>query len=128
MKSLLLIPIVILSVGCSSLSKFDSNEYNLLNSITTAAELGKASCGTQKADQFIDGLYIRSIELKNYSKNLANNDYVASSANKLVIVTKEFVDRKNSKDGYSPKYCELKMDTIYSISTSIQSVSGYKGK
>ena len=78
MKRLIVLFLAVMSLsGCATINqvidyfdmaRFDNNEYALVNSIRTQANLGAAKCGTPEVKNTVDNIYYKTVELKNYSQ------------------------------------------------------------
>ena len=131
MKRLILITALLLN-GCAVLdyyrmAKWDNNEYKLVNDIQTAAQLGYDMC-PYKTDvvYYVDNIYDRTIEFKNYSSDIARNEETVKMADNLLNITRSLKERYHSGDDVSQKYCELKLTTIQTSSTTIKKSLGAK--
>jgi len=110
------LPILMLS-GCSlMIGSFDPIEYSYVNRIRTQAQLVDCS----KLNVYI--MYTQTLELKNYSQYLPDNDQEIALVNDLY----KLVDGLHKIDNPSPAYCKAKMNIIESSAESIQKVTGNK--
>ena len=62
MKKLILIASIFVLTGCAAIdayrmAKFDNNEYALINSVRTQANLGAAKCGTPEVKDTVNKIY-----------------------------------------------------------------------
>ena len=135
MKRLALVSLVVLLSGCASIStiidayrmaKFDSNEYSLVNQIHTQAQVGVTKCGTKEVLVYVDTVYVKSIELRNYSASIPENKDTITMTTELAAITKGLKDRYDSGDEVSKKYCELKFNNIENSSGTMKTVIGAK--
>lgn len=135
MKRLALISLIVLLTGCASINtiidayrmaKFDSNEYSLVNQIHTQAQVGVAKCGTKEVLVYVDTVYIKSIELRNYSASIPYNKETVTMTTELAAITKGLKDRYDSGESVSQKFCELKFSNIENSSGTMKTVIGAK--
>lgn len=133
MKKLILIAVATLVLnGCAIIdiykqARWDNNEYALVNDIQTAAALGIDSCATPKdVTPYVDHIYAKSLEFKNYTTEIDRNLETNKMADSLLAITKGLKERYHSGDEPSQKYCELKMTTIQTSSSTIKRALGAK--
>jgi len=135
MKKLVLISLLVSLTGCASINtiidayrmaKFDSNEYSLVNQIHTQAQVGVSKCGTKEVLVYVDNVYVKSIELRNYSASIPYNKETVTMTIELAAITKGLKDRYDSGDAVSQKYCELKFNNIENSSGTMKTVIGSK--
>ena len=137
MKKLLIVLAVVSLSGCATIqqttlyrawnmAKFDNNEYSQINSIRTVANLGAAKCGTPEVVPVVDNLYYKSMELKNYSASIPNNDETVKMSGELAEIIKGLNARYHDKEPVSVAYCTLKFGTIEKNAVTIQNVVGAK--
>lgn len=132
MKKILLLSIAL--SGCAvidahNLSKFDANEYQLVNQINSVSQIAESECGNlPKTVQSVNYVYLRSIEFKNYASMIPNNEYTTDLAQSLYDITRALHDRYNTKEPVSESYCKIKFNIIRSSATTIQQVLGNKSK
>ena len=105
--------------ACSSLSgiivaPFDNNEYLLVDKIRTESQIGKCDQAS------IDGIYVESLELKNYSQYLPKNAKSYEMTQNLFTV----VDELHQKQNPSAVYCSAKLNIISKSAEEIQQVMG----
>ena len=133
MKRLILITIAALALnGCAIIdiykqAKWDNNEYALVNEVQTAAALGIDMCAYPKdVVLYVDHAYAKSLEFRNYTVEIDRNLEATKMADNLLSITKGLKDRYHSGDEPSQKYCELKMTTIQTSSSTIKRALGAK--
>ena len=131
MKKLALVSLVLLLNGCAlidayRMARFDNNEYMIVNQIHTQAQLGATKCGTKDVVPYVDDVYSKSVELKNYSSGIARNEEAVTMAENLLAVTKGLKDRYDSKEETSQKFCEMKFGMIENGTKLIQTTIGAK--
>ena len=133
MKRLILITIAALALnGCAIVdiyrqAKWDNNEYQLANEIQTAATLGFDFCASPKdAVYYVDHIYNKSVEFKNYTTDIERNKEATVMADNLLAITKGLKERYHSGEDVSQKYCELKMTTVQTSTGTIKRVLGAK--
>jgi uncharacterized protein YceK len=135
MKRLVLISLITLLTGCATvqnlidsyrMAKFDNNEYSLVTQIHTLAQVGVTKCSTADAPIYADTVYVKSLELRNYSASIPENKNTITMTTELVTITKGLKDRYASGDPVSQKYCELKFTNIENSSGTMKTVIGAK--
>jgi hypothetical protein len=132
MKKLAILSLVILLNGCAlidvyRMAKWDNNEYMLANQIHTQAQLGVGNCNNKKAVlPYVDDMYNKSVELKNYSAGIDRNTEAVRMTTELLAITKGLKDRYYSGDEVSQKFCELKFGNIEGSTDIIQKALGAK--
>jgi hypothetical protein len=65
------------------MATFDNNEYMLINSVRTQANLGAAKCGTPEVIPVVDNIYFKTIELRNYSQSIPHNEETIKMSSEL---------------------------------------------
>lgn len=131
MKRLILITALLLN-GCAvidyyRMAKWDNNEYGLVNEVQTAAALGYDMCAYPKdVVYYVDHVYAKTVEFKNYSTDIERNQETIVMADNLLAITKGLKDRYHSGDDVSQKYCELKMTTVQTTTGTIKRALGAK--
>lgn len=132
MKKLILIPLMLLLSSCAIIdiyrqAKWDNNEYALVNEVQTTAALGIDMCGHPKdVVYYVDHIYSKSLEFRNYTAEIDRNLEANKMAENLLGITKGLKERYHSGDEVSQKYCELKMTTIQTSSSTIKRALGAK--
>lgn len=133
MKKFILIAVAAVALnGCAIIdiykqAKWDNNEYALVNDIQTSAALAVDSCATPKdVTPYVDHIYAKSLEFKNYTVEIDRNVETNKMAESLLAITKGLKDRYHSGDEPTQKYCELKMTTIQTSSSTIKRALGAK--
>jgi len=121
MKKLLLCCLLVLS-GCATVtdivfpSKYDANEYMLINKLRTISQFG--TC-----DRFtVSMLYTTSLELKNYSQHLPRGEASYNMEQELFTIVEELYKKENP----SAVYCKAKLNIIEITADKIQQVTGSK--
>lgn len=127
----LVISLVLLLNGCAlidayRMARFDSNEYALVNQIYTQAQLGVEKCGTEKVNSYVNDLYFKTVELRNYSASIPRNEETVSMTDDLYAITKGLKERYASDEPVSQKYCEIKFNNIENSTRVMKSVIGAK--
>lgn len=133
MKKLFLIVVTAITLnGCAIIdiyrqAKFDNNEYALVNEVQTSAALGIDMCAHPKdVVYYVDHIYAKSLEFRNYTAEIDRNLEANKMAENLLGITKGLKERYHSSDEPSQKYCELKMTTIQTSSSTIKRALGAK--
>lgn len=121
-----LIPVVLLT-GCSvinafTMSKYDTGEHTIINSIRSLAEVSKETCtSVPQMKSLSKELYVESVKLKNYTSSLKENKEAATMAASLLDITKGLYDKyQKEEESVSELYCTLKLTTIENSSKAIQ--------
>lgn len=131
MKKLALVSLVLLLNGCVlvdafRMSRFDNNEYMLVNQIRTQSQLGTIKCGTKDVVPYVDDIYVKSVELRNYSAGIAHNEEAVTMATNLLDITRGFKEKYANDDDASQKFCELKFSMIEKSTAVMQTTIGAK--
>ena len=137
MKKLLLALAILSLTGCATIqqttlyrawnmAKFDNNEYAQINSIHTVVSLGAAKCGSTDVVNVVEVLYYKSVELKNYSASIPNNDETVKMTGELEEIVKGLNTRYHEKEPVSQGYCTTKFASIEKNAETIQKVIGAK--
>ncbi len=133
MKKAILIAVTALALnGCAIIdiykqAKWDNNEYALVNEVQTSAALGIDMCAYPKdVVYYVDHIYAKSLEFRNYTVEIDRNLEANKMAENLLGITKGLKERYHSGDEPSQKYCELKMTTIQTSSSTIKRALGAK--
>jgi len=131
MKKLLVISLAFLLSSCAIVdiyrqAKWDNNEYALVNDIQTTATLGADKCGTNAVVPYVNKIYEKSVEFKNYSADVDRNKETQKMSEELLAITKGLKERYNSGDEPSQKYCELKFTAIETSTGTIKRALGAK--
>ena len=131
MKSLVTILLALSLSSCAVVdiyrqARWDNNEYALVNEIQTQARLGADKCGTKDVVLYVDRIYVKSVEFKNYSADIERNKDTQKMSEELLAITKGLKERYYSGDEVSQKYCELKFTTIQTSTGTIKQALGAK--
>lgn len=125
MKKLLLVCICVLQLsGCAvwdiyNQSKYDANEYALVNEIRTLAQTSK-SCDAESVKK----IYFTTLQLNNFSEYMAGNNKKTIEMNTgLLNIVKELYAKPQP---IQPMYCTAKMNIIQISAEAIQKVTGTK--
>jgi len=118
--------------GCSTfnsflVAKYDTNEYELINWIRTAAELSVETCNDNElSKQNFVTLYNGSLEFKNYTQYLRRNQDTHELAKNLYQLVDQGIELYATNDQVSQAFCELSLEQIITSATTIQQVLGDK--
>lgn len=131
MKKLILIASMFLLTSCAAIdayrmAKFDNNEYALINSVRTQANLGSAKCGTPEVKDNVNKIYYKSVELRNYSQSIPRNEETVKMSSELAEIVKGLNERYNDTEPVSLSYCTTKFGLIEKNAVIIQNVVGAK--
>jgi hypothetical protein len=131
MKKLLVILAVCSLSGCAlldawNMAHFDNNEYMLINKIRTEANLGAAKCGKPEVVAEVDGIWRTTVEFRNYTQSIPNNEIATKMGTELAEIVKGLSDRYKSTEPVSMFYCTSKFSSIERNAVNIQNVIGNK--
>lgn len=131
MKKLILIVFMFFLTSCAiidvyRMAKFDNNEYALINSVRTQANLGAAKCGTPEVKDAVNKIYYKAVELKNYSQSIPKNEETIKMSSELAEIVKGLNDRYKETEPVSLPYCTTKFGLIEKNAVTIQNVVGGK--
>jgi hypothetical protein len=131
MKKLLLISLLLMLSSCSiidayRMARFDNNEYMLINTVRTQANLGAAKCGTPEVVQVVDNIWFKTVELRNYAESIPNNKETIKMSQELSEIVKGLSVRYHSEQEVSLNYCTIKFGNIEKNAVIIQNVVGAK--
>lgn len=131
MKKLILISLLLLLSSCAivdayRMARFDNNEYMLINTVRTQANLGAAKCGTPEVIQVVDNIWYKTVELRNYAESIPNNQETIKMSQELAEIVKGLSVRYHSEKEVSLNYCTIKFGTIEKNAVTIQNVVGAK--
>lgn len=131
MKRILLAGLLTLLTSCAlidayRMAKFDNNEYMLVNRVRTQASIAVELCESTKIKQSVDKVYVSSLELKNYSASIPENQETIKMTAELADIAKGLSERYTNSDEVSPAYCKIKFKSIENNASTIQKVIGAK--
>lgn len=131
MKSTLALILALVLNGCAlidayRMARFDANEYMLVNQIHTSVQLHANKCETRAVIPYVEVIYNKSLELKNYSASIPRNEETVAMTNDLYEITKGLKERYASGDEVSQKYCEIKFKNIENSTATMKTVIGAK--
>lgn len=131
MRKLLVVASIFILTGCAiidayRMARFDNNEYALINSVRTQANLGAAKCGTPEAKNTVDNIYYKTVELKNYSQSIPKNEETVKMSSELAEIVKGLSERYKGSEPVSLPYCTTKFGLIEKNAVTIQNVIGGK--
>ena len=132
MKKLLTIIALVSSLsGCALydayfMSRFDNNEYALINKIRTEANLGASKCGKPEVVEVVDRMWYTAVEFRNYGQSIPHNEEVITMGNELAEIVKGLSDRYHGTEPVSMMYCTTKFSSIERNAVNIQNVVGKK--
>lgn len=131
MKNILIAFLFLTLAGCAivdayRMARFDNNEYMLINTIRTQANLGAAKCGTPEVVSVVDNIWFKTIELRNYAESIPNNKETIKMSQELAEIVKGLSLRYHSEQEVSLNYCTIKFASIEKNAVTIQNVVGAK--
>jgi hypothetical protein len=127
MKHLFIVLVMSLT-GCSYIfpARYDTNEYELINRIRTAAELTLESCNDYNLTKHnMVTLYRDSLEFKNFTQYQRRNQDTYKMASDLFSMIDNSV-QVYTDNTVSQLFCELSLAQINQTSETIQKVLGDK--
>ena len=119
MKKLLAVVFLLIS-ACSILqvAHFDANEYELVVKIRSTASTQKCTPDN------VESLYKTSLNLKNYSEYVPNNENTFTMSKGLFTL----VDELHEKTVINETYCKLKLKSIEQSAEIIQKTLGAQAR
>lgn len=121
--------------GCAALitlydsyfmAKYDTNEYRIITEIRTISEVSQEECvNSDVSKQIFEGIYIKSVEFRNFSQYIPKNKDANNLANSMVDLAKQGKEQY-AKGSVSAGFCKLKLQQINRTSEEIQRVIGSK--
>jgi hypothetical protein len=133
MKQLLAIMLFVTLTGCSTVTsyifpaKYDTNEYELINWIRTAAELSIETCDDYDLTKHnMVTLYRGSLEFKNYTQYQRKNQDTYKLASDLFTMIDNSVQVYADNVSVSQLFCELSLEQINETAETIQKALGDK--
>jgi hypothetical protein len=131
MKKILVVLAVLMLSSCTlidaiRMARFDNNEYMLINTVRTQANLGARKCGTPEVVAEVDNLWAKTVELRNYSESIPHNQETVIMAQELAEVVNGLSVRYHGTEPVSMSYCTLKFGNIEKSAVIIQNVVGAK--
>jgi hypothetical protein len=132
MKKLIPLIFVVLLSGCTVfdayfMSKYDTNEYFIVNDIKTKAQVAEENCGNHiLVITQVNELYIKALEFKNFTTHIPRNKDADNMSTKLLTLTKDTRDYFNKAEKISPIFCKAKLQQVVKSADTIQHVLGSK--
>ena len=132
MKKILIVLFAFSLSGCVLfdayfMSKYDTNEYFIVNDIKTKAQVAEENCGNHLlVVTQVNELYIKSLEFKNFTTHIPRNKDANNMSTKLLTLTKDTRDYFNKAEKISPIFCKAKLQQVVKSADTIQHVLGSK--
>lgn len=105
---------------------YDTNEYKIVTEIRTISEVSQEQCtNSDVSKQIFEGIYIKSVEFKNFTQYIPKNEDAHKLSNNMVELAKQGKDQYE-KGSVSAGFCKLKLQQINRTSEEIQKVIGSK--
>jgi ubiquitin C-terminal hydrolase len=105
------------------MAKYDNQEYYLINSIRTKAQVAQRSCDTPVAlKSEIKEIVNTSLEFKNFTQYIPRNPEAFKMAGQMV----ELSEQIKFDDKTSPIFCKMKLQQVERNAEKIQTVLGSK--
>jgi cytochrome c peroxidase len=109
------------------MAHFDPNEYLLVDEIRSVAEVSPKFCDDRdKMNSYVNHMFLTATKLKNYSKNIPDNDKTIILTDELYEEVYKLDKRYDNPDKVSKSYCKMKLSIIEKSSETIQQVMGSK--
>jgi hypothetical protein len=128
MKKIALTLLVITLSGCTVfdayfMAGYDNQEYYLINSIRTKAQIAQKSCDKPlETKAQINDIIYTSIELRNFTQHIPRNPEAYKMAGQMVELSEQLkIDEKTS-----PVFCKMKLQQVERSAEKIQQVLGSK--
>jgi len=131
MKQVLALILIFSVSGCAivnalTMSKFDNNEYAMVNDIRSAAASAKNKCGAFDENTMVDNLHYQALVLKNYSQYIPDNAPTIKMTTELYDIVQGLNDKYHGNEPVSAAYCKLKLGNIEKNAETIQKSLGSK--
>jgi hypothetical protein len=132
LKLLLVSSIITILPGCALwdayfMAGYDNQEYALVNTIRTNAELNVGMCNDFEASKrTFEFLYSKGLEVKNFTQYIPDNEDSHKLAGNIYELTKQGRDAYNSTAIVSSTFCKLKLQQIVRATETAQKVIGSK--
>lgn len=132
MKKLIIVIFALQLSGCALfdayfMSKYDNNEYALVNEIKTKAQVAEENCSNQLlVTTQVNELYIKALEFRNYTLHIPRNKDADNLSTKLLTLTKDTRDYFNKAEKISPIFCKAKLQQVVKSADTIQHALGGK--
>jgi len=133
MKKILLSALIVTSLsGCALIDAYfmagyDNQEYAIITNIRTNAELNAGLCVDQvKSKATFDYLHFKSVEFKNFTQHIPNNQDAHKLSDQMVELSKQGKEMYDKNDNVSAGFCKLKIQQINRTAETIQKVIGSK--
>lgn len=129
---------LVLLTGCSTLTNlydsyfmagYDNGEYSLITNIRSVAEINTPHCDNQERSKVIfDNLHFKSVEFRNYTQHIPDNENANKLALELVKLTEQGKDIYTKGNEVSAGFCKIKLQQINRSAEKIQKVIGSKAR
>jgi hypothetical protein len=131
LKLLIVSSALVFLPGCALIdayfiAKYDTNEYKIITEIRTLSEVSENQCvNSDISKQIFEGIYIKSVEFKNYTQYIPKNKDAHGLASNMIELAKQGKEQYD-KGAVSVGFCKLKLQQINRTSEEIQKVIGSK--
>lgn len=131
MKKLLLISVFLLS-GCTLvdaylMAHYDTNEYALVNEVTTKSFLAQQDCKDyNKTVSNVKDIYEASFRFSKFTMYIPRNEDATKLSEKLLALSKGAKEYYDTHDKVSELFCKSKLQQINKSAEEIQSVIARK--
>ena len=130
MKKIAIALAVSLLSGCAVvdaylMTKYDPNEYAMITSIRSEAQLFKSTCDDVTASKNnAVKVYNDTRTFALYSEYVPRNKDVIDASNQLNEMAKGLADQYNKSDKVSPAFCKIKFENIEKSADKMQKIIG----
>ena len=131
MKRLLLISVFFLS-GCTLvdayfMAHYDTNEYVLVNDVTTKSFLAQQDCKDyNKSTSNVKEIYEASFRFSKFTMYIPRNENATKMSEKLLALSKGAKEYYDTHDKVSEIFCKSKLQQINKSAEEIQTAIGRK--
>jgi len=136
MKKLISVCAFFALTGCSTvtnlvdayLTKYDTNQYKIVNDIRTVAGVGKTKCNDpQEAGKLANQLAFDTLTLMNFAEFQPHNQHIQNSSIELNKIAQD-LSQRYSTGSVSVAFCKIKFQIIEDAAKLIQQSEGNKPK
>jgi hypothetical protein len=132
LKLLIVSSLFVFLPGCALwdayfMANYDNVEYSITNKIRTVSELSVDECNDyEKSKTNFKTIHAHSLELKNFTEYIPNNEESKILGQKIEILAKQAKDHYDKNSTVSESFCKLKLQQIIRSAETTQRVIGAK--
>ena len=132
LKLLIVSSLFVFLPGCALwdayfMANYDNVEYSITNKIRTVSELSVDECNDyEKSKTNFKTIYAYSLELKNFTEYIPNNEESKILGQNIEILAKQAKDHYDKNSTVSESFCKLKLQQIIRSAETTQRVIGAK--